>query len=235
METPRPMKRSTVNQSIERAMQTFAAHGLHLPPFAFWTPEDWSGKGSEADEIRDCMLGWDVTDFGRGQFELYGRTLFTLRNGKGEGRYPKSYAEKFILDPPGQRAPLHFHHSKREDIINRGKSGVIVVEVRLADEEGNPSGQPFTLQVDGVTHRFESGPVRIRLNPGQSVCLPPRIMHQFWGEEGNGIAVSGEVSSVCDDCGDNFFHGPPVARFPHLDEDEPVRYYLCHEYPTATP
>ena len=28
-----------------------------LPPFAFWSPEDWATKGHDYDEIRDNMLG----------------------------------------------------------------------------------------------------------------------------------------------------------------------------------
>jgi len=225
------LRRSVVNRSIELAQEHFARHGLHLPPFAFWRAADWAVKGPEADEIRDCMLGWDVTDFGYGQFDVLGRILFTLRNGKGNGRYPKSYAEKFILDPPGQRAPLHYHRRKREDIINRGQSGVIVIELRAADAQGQPSDGPFAVQVDALTRHFDRGPARVHLEPGQSICLPPGLMHQFWGEDGGGIAVSGEVSSVCDDVNDNVFIGEAKVRFPGIEEDEPRRWYLCHEYP----
>ena len=228
------LRRSTVNQSIELAIRTFAEHGLHLPPFAFWTPEEWDRRGQEADEIRDCMLGWDVTDFGYGQFDVLGRILFTLRNGKDKVPYPKSYAEKFILDPPGQRAPLHYHRRKREDIINRGQSGVIIVEVQAADERGNPCSSAFAAQVNGLTRRLAGGAAQIRLLPGESVCLDPRVLHQFWGEEDGGLAVSGEVSSVCDDVNDNVFIGDANVRFPGIDEDEPQRFYLCNEYPPCT-
>ena len=117
------MKRSEINKAIETAKQVFAAIGLNLPPFAFWTVSDWKKKGPEANEIRKAMLGWDVTDFGRGQFDSLGRTLFTLRNGyRKNGQFSKCYAEKFILDPPNQCPPLHFHRSKMEDIINKGIS-----------------------------------------------------------------------------------------------------------------
>ena len=100
------MKRSEINRAIEEATQFFAQLGFQLPDYAFWTPEDWEKTGPEADEIRDCMLGWDVTDFGSGQFASIGRTLFTLRNGRHDDlRYPKIYAEKIIYNPEGQRAP----------------------------------------------------------------------------------------------------------------------------------
>ena len=92
--------RVLINKSIEVAKDVFSRSGLRLPEFAFWKCNDWLKVGSEAAEIRDCMLGWDVTDFGSGDFKNIGRTLFTLRNGRhSDPKYPKSYAEKFILDP----------------------------------------------------------------------------------------------------------------------------------------
>ena len=75
------MKRSLVDHTIQIAKQAFDAIGFKLPPFAFWTVDDWKNMGPEVDEIRKCMLGWDVTDFGQGNFPKLGRTLFTIRNG----------------------------------------------------------------------------------------------------------------------------------------------------------
>jgi len=212
-------------------MAVFARQSVRLPPFAFWTAEDWAGKGREVDEIRDCMLGWDVTDFGSGEFPQIGRTLFTLRNGRlGDPRYPKPYAEKFILDPEGQRAPAHFHRSKREDIINRG-GGNILVQLTTTTADDGWSNDDFTVQVDGETVKLHPRGL-VRLKPGQSLTIPARTIHQFWGEEGSGWTVSGEVSSVCDDVADNFFFAD-LKRFPAIIEDEPRQYYLCHEYPAA--
>jgi len=233
------MKRSTVNWTIEVAKEVFAALGIHLPPFAFWTVTDWKTKGSEADEIRHSMLGWDVTDFGQGKFEQLGRTLFTLRNGHRQGdKCSKVYAEKFILDPPNQKPPLHYHRSKMEDIIVRG-GGNLLVKLFKAGDDGKCSAEKFTVQVDGQTQELKAGAF-LRLEPGQSLCIPPRLIHQFWGEEGTGIkiggvgyTVSGEVSSVCDDWNDNCFL-EPVERFPIIEEDEPRQHYLCHEYPAAS-
>ena len=39
------------------AKALFERHQFHLPPFAFWTPDDWARAGHEADEIRACLLG----------------------------------------------------------------------------------------------------------------------------------------------------------------------------------
>lgn len=224
------LKRSLIERSLEQAMEVFDRHNIRLPPFAYWTVDDWLRKGHEVDEIRDCMLGWDVTDFGLGDFARFGRTLFTLRNGSPGGQYPKPYAEKLLLNPEGQRAPAHFHRSKMEDITNRA-GGVIVVRVWAPDERGQKSASPLRIQVDGETVPLEAGGL-VRLQPGQSVSLPPGTIHQFWAEEGTGITVSSEVSSVNDDRRDNYFL-TSVSRFPAIEEDEPLRYYLCHEYPPA--
>lgn len=231
-----PLKRSVINQSIATAKTVFAHFGISLPPLAFWTCEDWRAAGPELDEVRDCRIGWDVTDFGSGRFNHIGRTLFTLRNGRHDDpRYPKGYAEKLILDPEGQRAPLHFHRSKREDIINRA-GGNILITLMATDADDRPSRSPLSVVVDGCCTQIDAGSV-IRLTPGMSVCIPPRTFHQFWGEEGTGwrindtgYTVSGEVSTVCDDTSDNvFLEG--MTRFPPIEEDQPLQTFLCHEYP----
>ncbi len=230
------LKRSTINKSIEIAKEVFVRSGLRLPEFAFWTCDEWLKAGPEANEIRDCMLGWDVTDFDSCDFTNIGRTLFTLRNGRhNDPKYPKSYAEKFILDPEGQRAPPHFHKSKREDIINRG-TGFIVLELTKSDKNGQPENGSLMVAIDGVSKTISSGD-RVKLSPGQSICIHPGVIHQFWGEGGSGFiidgvkyGVSGEVSSVCDDRNDNvFIGGGKYSRFPKIDEDEKRIHLLCNE------
>jgi D-lyxose ketol-isomerase len=223
------MKRSEINAAVERAANFFASMGVNLPCYAYWPPERWHAAGHEVDEIRECVLGWDVTDFGSGEFARIGRTLFTLRNGRhGDPRYPKVYAEKLIFNPEGQRAPLHFHVSKMEDIINRG-GGNILIKLWKAGPDKRPSDDAFSLSISGIRQEFSPGEI-IRIEPGESICLPPRTFHQFWGEEGTGSSVSGEVSSVCDDRTDNYFL-EKFERFPPIEEDEPPRVLLCSEYP----
>ena len=66
-----------------------------LPPFAYWSVEDWQTKNHEYDEIRDNMLGWDITDFGSGDYNKIGLLMFTVRNGNfSDKKYQKPYAEK---------------------------------------------------------------------------------------------------------------------------------------------
>jgi D-lyxose ketol-isomerase len=234
-----PLNRARIEASITLAKAVFKHFQVALPAYADWSVADWDRTGPEYNEVRDCLLGWDVTDFGSHDFQHIGRTLFTLRNGNlHDPRYPKGYAEKLILDPEGQRAPPHFHRTKREDIINRG-GGNICVQLTNVTADDQPTGGNLIVSVDGCAQRLASGET-VRLRPGESVCIPPRTIHQFWGEEGTGLridgvgyTVSGEVSSVCDDHQDNFFFGP-LTRFPQIVEDVPRRHYLCNEYPRAT-
>lgn len=123
------MKRSEINRALKRMEQLISQHGFALPPFCGWTPEEWKQKGSEYNEIRDNMLGWDITDYGLGNFQKVGFSLITIRNGNLKNpAYPKPYAEKLLMLEEGQSAPMHFHWSKMEDIINRG-GGIVLIRV----------------------------------------------------------------------------------------------------------
>lgn len=234
-----PLTRSQANRAIRTAIIAMERLHVPLPLFAFWTPEKWLAAGDEAAEVRDCMLGWDVTDFGSDKFHELGRTLFTLRNGSGsDPRYPKPYAEKFLIEPEGQRSPIHYHVKKREDIINRGGGNVIVCLHRIG-EDGLPGPGSIDVKVDGFLRTVRAGD-EIRLLPGESVSIPPSTFHQFWAEPGTGLridgvgyTISGEVSSVSDDWNDNRFIDTWADRFPRMIEDEPRAFYLCHEYPKS--
>ena len=164
------MKRSEINKSIETAKKVFEALNISLPPFAHWTVDEWDNKGPEADVIRKAMLGWDVTDFGKDRFVALGRTLFTLRNGyrKKDGNFTQVYAEKFILDPPNQSPPLHFHKSKMEDIINRG-GGNIQIRLYQATTEGKCSEEKFTVQIGGVLEELSAGTLLCTAATGKQV------------------------------------------------------------------
>ncbi len=49
-----------------------SANRFALPPFCHFTPEQWQSKGHEYDEVRDCMLGRDITGYGMGDFDKEG-------------------------------------------------------------------------------------------------------------------------------------------------------------------
>ncbi len=226
------MKRSEVNRYIKRAMTFAEKLNVKLPPFAFWTTRQWREKGIECNEIRDLMLGWDVTDFGMGNYFTTGRTLFTLRNGSYRfSQYPRTYSEKYIFIEENQAAPIHFHRKKTEDIINRG-GGNIIVEVYKASKDGSKSNESFDLSVNGCKKHFKPGD-RCRLTPGESILIPAGIIHEFWSEEGTGMTLSGEVGSICDDLDDNVFLSP-CERFISIEEDEEPLFVLCNEYADFT-
>src|SRR5438105_1755334 len=103
------MKRSQINQLIEETKSLLKKHGIQLPPFAHWSPADWKKKGAECDEIRQCHLGRDITDFGSGKFNEIGLTVFTVRNGHREIKAysDKTYSEKLLIVAEDQRTPMH--------------------------------------------------------------------------------------------------------------------------------
>lgn len=225
------MKRSELNGKLCEAVEFISAMNFKLPPFAYWTPDEWACKGHDVDEIRDNMLGWDITDFGSGDFEKVGLLLFTIRNGNlADGRYRKPYAEKLMIAQENQVTPFHFHWQKMEDIINRG-GGNLQVQVYNATADDQFDVTPVTVSVDGRSFEVEAGAI-ITLTPGESIALPPRQYHKFWGQPGFGSVLLGEVSMVNDDRSDNRFY-EPAGRFPAVDEDAPPLYLLCNEYPGA--
>lgn len=57
------MKRSEINAIMRDADAFMRRQGFHLPPFAYWTLNEWATKGEEVREIIDRQLGWDITDF----------------------------------------------------------------------------------------------------------------------------------------------------------------------------
>ena len=201
------MKRSEINALIRDAIAFCEANRFQLPPFAFWSPDDWKRKGHEADEIRDCMLGWDLTDFG----------------------YVKSYCEKLLLIGEDQVTPMHFHWAKSEDIINRG-GGNLLVQVYNATDDEKLADTDVPVSTDGVARTVKAGEI-VRLEPGESITLVRRVYHKFWGETGKGMVLGGEVSAVNDDTKDNRFL-EPLGRFPAIEEDEPPLHLLYNDYAT---
>ena len=222
------MKRSEINALIRGAIEFVDEMNFKLPPFAYWTAEDWKTKDHEYDEIRDNMLGWDITDFGGGDYEKVGLLLFTVRNGNfSDPKYTKPYAEKILISDPGQVTPYHFHFKKMEDIINRG-GGTLVVKLYNSSPDGASFlDTPVTVYLDGRCFQVPAG-TELRLTPGESITLPSGCYHSFWGE-GSRVLI-GEVSKVNDDRVDNRFY-EKVGRFPAIEEDVPAEFLLSMDYP----
>jgi len=224
------MKRSEINKLIKDAICFFDIMNFKLPPFAYWTADEWKQKNHEYDEIRENKLGWDVTDYGGGDFTGKGLLLFTIRNGKPDLKDSKTYAEKIMIVRENQITPYHFHWKKREDIINRG-GGNLLIKLYNSTEDGEFSQEPVEVHVDGRAFTVPAGSI-IRLNPGESITLLTGQYHSFWGEPGAGTVLVGEVSECNDDFLDNRFY-ENVGRFPEIEEDEAPLYLLCNEYPKA--
>ena len=202
------MKRSEINKTIKEAIFFFKKMNFPLPPYAFFTPSEWVEKSKLYPEVIDCRLGWDVTDVGLGNFEKFGRTIFTLRNGNINNKnYPKNYAQKIMFLLEEQVMPVHYHKKKMEDIINQGGG---VLQVKLWNKNN-------TSEV-------------IDLAPGQSVCVTPGTHHQFWAKKGFGRVLSMEISSTNDDLTDNIWLDKSINRFPEIIEDVKREFILCSEY-----
>lgn len=222
------MKRSEINRILREADAFIRDHGFHLPPFAYWSPDAWRSKTGDVAEIVNKRLGWDITDFGSGDYAAIGLFLFTIRNGDlaslqtGRG---KLYAEKLLIVDVDQVTPLHFHWLKTEDIINRG-GGKLMIELYNATPDEQLDDTPVMVSTDGVVRTVPAGGV-IALTPGESITLPPYCYHQFWGAEAR--VLVGEVSTVNDDSADNRFL-EPVGRFPQIEEDEAPYFLLVGDY-----
>ena len=223
------MKRSQINALIDDAMSRLHEHHIRLPPFAYWTPAEWSTKGAECEEIRQCKLGWDITDFGSSDFDKVGLVVFTVRNGHHEltPYNRKPYAEKILIVREDQHTPMHHHMQKSEDIICKS-GGNLLIRVYNRASDGGVDNTTVQVSLDGVRHRVQPGHT-FRLTPGMSITLTPFLYHEFWAEEGQGTAIVGEVSSVNDDERDNAFLGK-VGRFPEVNEDVAATHLLCTEY-----
>lgn len=226
------MKRSEINAIIKRFEELLKKHCFEIQPFLKFTPEEWKTKGHEYDEIRDNMLGWDVTDYGMGDYKKLGLALITLRNGNIHNpKYTKTYAEKIIMCDEGQVSPMHFHWNKMEDIINRGGNNIIF-KLYNATEDGELADTDVEIFQDGRRYTVPAG-TEIVLHPGESLTLYPYYYHEFVIPEGGGSVLIGEVSMCNDDNTDNRFL-KPLGRFPTIEEDEPPYRLLCNEYPAAT-
>ncbi len=223
------MKRSRINQIMAEADAMIRHHGFTLPPFAYWSPAEFRARKDDASRIIEARMGWDITDYGQGNFDALGLFLFTLRNGSladleaGRGMV---YAEKLLISKQDQISPMHTHVIKSEDIINRG-GATMVIELFGSDEAGQFDGdRGGVVLCDGIPRSFEPGE-KLKLAPGESITLMPGDWHAFWGEGGD--VLIGEVSTVNDDQTDNIFR-EPIGRFATIDEDEDPTHLLVSDY-----
>ena len=223
------MKRSRINQIMAEADEMIRHYGFTLPPFAYWTPDEFKARAGAARHVIDARCGWDITDYGAGRYDEMGLFLFTLRNGllgdlqRGAGM---CYAEKLLISKQDQLSPMHTHALKAEDIINRG-GATLVIELFGSDDQGHfAEDRGGSIMCDGIRRDYGPGE-KIGLAPGESITLMPGDWHAFWGEGGD--VLVGEVSTVNDDETDNIFR-EPIGRFAEIDEDEAPTHLLVSDY-----
>ena len=225
------MKRSEINAAILWAEELAAAHGITLPRFARYPADPAFFAAPERASLIKTSLGWDVTDFGSGDFSHVGAVLFTLRNGSvHEASVGTPYAEKYIFLRDGccQEIPMHYHITKTEDIINRA-GGIFCCQVAARGEDGAPDlTRPVRLYRDGELYEAAPGEI-IEIAVGDSITLEPFVYHRFFAKPGCGDLLIGEVSRINDDATDNVF-AVPRNYFRPIEEDAPRYRLLGCEY-----
>jgi D-lyxose ketol-isomerase len=225
------MKRSRVNSAIKWAEELCKKQNVTLPVFANFPADKEYFAKPEYENIVKTMLGWDVSDFGLGDFEKSGAVLFTVRNGSiFDSSVGTPYAEKYIMMKDGceQEIPMHYHIHKTEDIINRA-GGVLCVQLYMEGADGQPDpGKDVTVYCDGIKRIVKAGEI-IEISTGNSITLTPHMYHRFYAKTGCGDLLVGEVSKINDDNTDNVFPYPQ-ERFCEIEEDEPPYRLLVNEY-----
>jgi D-lyxose ketol-isomerase len=223
------MKRSRINDIMAEADQMIRSFGFTLPPWAYWSPDEFKARKDAAERVIMARCGWDITDYGKGRYDELGLFLFTLRNGRlsdlqsGGGM---CYAEKLLISKQDQLSPMHTHAIKAEDIINRG-GAMLIVELFGSDADGRfDETAGGTVYCDGIRRDYAPGE-KLKLAPGESVTLMPGDWHAFWGEGGD--VLIGEVSTVNDDETDNIFR-EPIGRFAKVEEDVAPTHLLVSDY-----
>ena len=224
------MKRSRVNEILKESDEFIRSFGYVLPPFAYLSPAEMKARRGDLSAIVDRRLGWDITDYGKGDFDNLGLFLFTTRNGdnadlkSGRGML---YAEKIMISRKDQISPMHRHDLKAEDIINRGGATLALKLYTAAPDGTIDKSLPVNVVTDGMRRQMKGGDI-LRLQPGESVTLMPGVdWHAFWGEGGD--VLIGEVSTVNDDLADNVF-AEPIGRFAEIEEDEAPVHLLVSDY-----
>ena len=227
------MKRSEINFEIKKAEKLLENMSIKLPPFGYWNKEEMRNAKNNIDcaEIFDCSLGWDICDFGKGDFTNYGLTLFTLRNGlicDSNNESSKTYAEKLLFSNEKQITMMHFHYEKVEDIINRGGGNLVIQMYNSMSDETLDKNSPVVISCDGIKKVFQPGE-EIILKRGESITMPTGLYHSFWAEEGYEPCLIQEVSKLNNDVIDNRFL-EKAERFPQINEDETPYRLLVSDY-----
>ena len=234
------INRSVVNRLIGEAMELMKKSGYPVPAWFYWTKEDWDKATDEYAEIPATIMGWDITDFGSGDFWNEGLLCFNISNGsKADPKYPKVFSIRICFLIKGQVSSPHWHKSKMEELINFTDTafGTHVWNV-------NQNGQrdrynDVEVEVSGRRFKVKPGDF-VELKPFESYTMYPGVIHGP-GEDyvpanlpEEAHHISGyviEIASVIDDLNDNLYLDEDHRWAVNIVEDEPAKYYLVQEYP----
>lgn len=213
------MKRSEINNYISQFISFCQKYNYKLPKF------DYRNERI-IEELKSRQLGWDITDYGSGEFTKVGLSLFTVRNGNPKEKDTIPYCEKTFFSLPGQKTPCHYHKKKTEDIFVRAGSDL---KIRIWHRDRRVDGDNLRVLFNGIDYRNIKSGQEVNLAPGDCVTLTPVLSHEFYSDPNGSGSLVGEVSTYNDDQGDNYFLDP-VSRFPEIDEDEEIKYPLVSDY-----
>lgn len=216
---------------MAQADEFIRSFGIALPPFVYWTPDEMRANADIARAVLEGRMRWDITDYGQGNFDELGLFLFMLSNGRlsdlqaGGGM---CYAEKLLISKQDQISPMHRHHLKAEDTINRGGAAMAIeLKGSVPDGSFDPDAGGVVM-CDGTERRFDAGKVLL-FAPGESVTLMLGDWHNFGGEGGD--VLIGEVSTVSNYDTGNWFR-ECLGRFAAIDEDVAPTHLSVSDYGT---
>lgn len=188
------MKRSEINTAFEQASSCFNNNSWQLPP----NPK------------------WDITDFGLQNFESFGLVLVNLAQ-------EAEYCEKLMYARKNQETPLHYHKTKKEDIICR--SGELTVVMWQPNYDVN-NPRKINVKKNGDSLSYIEGETLV-LAAGERITIAPFMWHRFFPSSTE--CIIGEVSTANDDANDNFFDNKDVGRYPEIEEDAVATVRLISE------
>jgi D-lyxose ketol-isomerase len=103
-----------------------------------------------------------------------------------------------------------------------------VIELYNSNSDNTLAASDVKFKTDGISRNVPAGG-KVILEPGESITLEQGMYHRFYGEEGKGTVLVGEVSAVNDDTSDNCFM-EEIGRFPVIEEDEQPIHLLVGDY-----
>ena len=220
------MQRSRINTLLADAEDFLAACRVALPPFAFWTPDEFERRVRDGHErLVAAGMGWLVSDFGLDDFAADGVVGFCSCSGTDQ-QDGRTYAERHLVLREGQRIPHRFHRRRCKDLINCGPGNLCLCLHRTNPDDGLDETANVQVQVDGLTRKLAPG-ARLVLRPGERALIEPVIFHQCRAEQDD--LVAREVSSATDEESDTLFL-PQVGLAAAIEEDEMPRRLLVSDY-----